>query len=320
MSRYVLGVSALYHESAAVLLRDGVVVAASSEERFSRQKQDSALPVRASRWCLEQAGISMADVEAVVYYEKPLRKFERILVSQLTGFPSTLPAFQRTALTWLTDKLWVRNALCKELGARPSQLMFSEHHLSHAASAFYCSPFERAAVLTVDGVGEWATTSLWQGDEHGLKPLSEVRFPHSLGLTYSAFTAFLGFRVNNGEYKVMGLASYGEPRHVDKVEKVLQGVDGGGFQNDTRYVAWHKSTVRSYSGAFEQLFGAPRQPGTPLDPRQGEGKHYADIAASVQVVLEERLLALAERLHADTGLDALCMAGGVALNVVANRR
>lgn len=301
------------------------MIAACSEERFSRVKQDASLPLRATRWCLEHAGIGIADVEAVVWYEKPLRKFERILVSQLLGFPWTLDAFRRTALTWLTEKLWVKNALCKELGVDPERLLFSDHHLSHAASALYCSPFERAAVLTVDGVGEWASTVLWQGGlgQGGPEPLqrlAEVHFPHSLGLVYSTFTAWLGFRVNEGEYKVMGLAAFGEPRFADKVRKVLRPTGDGGFAVDTRYLRYHRSATESYSAAFVELFGEPRFPGAELDPTTPQGRHYADVAASVQLVLEEALLELCRALHARTGLTDLCLAGGVALNVVANRR
>lgn len=297
------------------------MVAACSEERFSRVKQDAGLPIRATRWCLAHAGIAMEQVEAVVWYEKPLLKFERILVSQLLGFPWTLESFRRTAMTWLTDKLWVKNALCKELGIRPERLLFSDHHLSHAASAFYCSPFERAAVLTVDGVGEWASTSLWQGEVgQPLRRLAEVRFPHSLGLVYSAFTAWLGFRVNEGEYKVMGLAAFGQPRFADQVRRVLRPTGDGGFAVDTRYLRYHQSATESYSAAFVDLFGAPRFPGAPLDPTTPEGRRYADVAASVQAVLEEAILALCGALHERTGLTDLCLAGGVALNVVANRR
>ena len=298
-----------------------MVIAACSEERFSRVKQDAGLPVRATRWCLEHAGLAMEDLEAVVWYEKPIQKFERILVSQLLGFPWTLESFRRTAMTWLTDKLWVKNALCKELGVLPDRLLFSDHHLSHAASALYCSPFDQAAVLTVDGVGEWASTSLWRGGGGApLERLAEVRFPHSLGLVYSAFTAWLGFRVNEGEYKVMGLAAFGEPRFADRVRKVLRGTADGGFAVDTRYLRYHRSATQSYSRAFVDLFGPPRFPGAPLDPTSTEGRHYADVAASVQAVLEESMLDLCRALHARTGLTDLCLAGGVALNVVANRR
>jgi len=245
-------------------------------------KHDSSLPVRAAQWCLEEAGITMDDVDHVVYYEKPLRKFERRIVMQLLHFPKSLKAFQRSSMVWLTEKLWVRNALVKQLGVHPDKLLFSEHHLSHAASAFYGSPFEEAAILTIDGVGEWATTALWKGGPDGLEPILEVPFPHSIGLVYSAFTAFLGFRVNNGEYKVMGMSGYGEPRFEEQVRKVLRQEDDGAFSVDTEYLSYHYSATDSYTQAFADLFGEPRFPGSPFDPTTEEGKRFADIAASIQ--------------------------------------
>jgi len=318
MSITVLGISAQYHDSAAALVRDGVVIAAASEERFSRLKHDASIPVRATRWCLEHAGITMDDVDHVVFYEKPLKKFERLMVNQLLHFPKSFKAFQRSSMIWLTDKLWVRNNLVKQLGVHPDKLLWSEHHLSHAASVFYGSPHSEAAILTVDGVGEWASTGLWRGDADGITPLLEVTFPHSIGLVYSAFTAFLGFRVNNGEYKVMGMAAYGDPVFKDDVLKVLWPCEDGSFEVDTQYLCYHYSATDSYTKAFEKLFGVPRFPGTDFDPTTPEGKRYADIAASIQSVAEDCLVALATRIHKETGLDHLCMAGGVALNSVAN--
>jgi len=318
MACNILGISALYHDAAAALVVDGSVVAAASEERFSRLKHDSALPVRATKWCLEQGGITMDDVDHVVFYEKPLRKFERLMVMQLLNFPWSFKAFQRASLVWLTDKLWVRNSLVKKLEVHPDKILWSEHHLSHAASAFYCSPFEEAAILTVDGVGEWATTTLWKGTAEGLEQIHEIRFPHSIGLVYSAFTAFLGFRVNNGEYKVMGMAAYGEPRFEAEVRKVLRPHEDGSFSVDTKYVKYHYSATDSYTDAFAAMFGEPRFPGAHFDPTTPQGKHWADVAASIQKVTEECLVGLANRIHADTGMDNLCMAGGVALNSVAN--
>ncbi|MCB9665491.1 MAG: carbamoyl transferase [Alphaproteobacteria bacterium] len=316
----VLGISALYHDAAAALVVDGEVVAAASEERFSRVKHDSSLPVLAVRACLARAGLTMRDLDRVVFYEKPLRKYERILVSHVLTFPRSLPAFVRSQLSWLTDKLWLRDRLCTALGARPSQIAFCEHHLAHAASAFYGTDLPEAAVLVVDGVGEWATTSLYRGGEGGLQRLGEVRFPHSLGLLYSAFTAWAGFEVNEGEYKLMGLAAYGEPTRADDVRKLIRLDDDGGFELDLSYVAWHHSSHRSTTARFDALFGPPRHPGAPLDPTTPEGKRIADVAASIQVVLEEALLGLARGLHARTGLPDLCYAGGVALNGVANHR
>jgi carbamoyltransferase len=318
MPRSILGISALYHDAAAALVQDGDVVVAACEERFSRVKHDSSLPVRATQWCLDEAGLTMNDIEHVVYYEKPLRKFERLLVSQLLHFPKSLKAFQRSSMVWLTDKLWVRNNLVKEIGVDPTKLLFCEHHLSHAAAAFYCSDFDEAAILTVDGVGEWATTGLWRGGPDGIVPIHEIRFPHSIGLVYSAFTAFLGFRVNNGEYKVMGMAGYGQPRFENEVRQILQPQEDGSFQVDTRKVQYHYSATDSYTDAFIELFGEPRFPGAKFDPETTEGQRWADVAASIQKVTEDCLVGLARRLHEETGLKHLCMAGGVALNSVAN--
>jgi carbamoyltransferase len=319
MSRYVLGISAHYHDAAAALVEDGRVVAAASEERFSRIKHDSSLPVRATQFCLEHAGITINDVDYVVYYEKPLRKFERLVVWQLLTFPKSWPSFRRSMLTWFTDKLWVRNNLVGMLGVDPKKILFCDHHLSHAASAFFCSPFETAAVLTVDGVGEWATTALFRGSGTRLTPLREVHFPHSIGLVYSAFTAYLGFAVNDGEYKVMGMAGFGEPTFEEEVKRILRGRQDGSFEVDTALLAYHYSSDRSYTPDFEKVFGPARWPGAAFDPEQGEGRRYANIAASVQKVTEDTLVGVANALFDETGLEALCMAGGVALNVVANR-
>ncbi len=318
MARTILGISALYHDSSATLVVDGNVVAAACEERFSRLKHDSSLPVRAAQWCLEQGGITIDDVDHLAYYEKPLKKFERLMIMQLLHFPKSFKAFQRASMLWLTDKLWVRNNLVRELGIHPAKILWSEHHLSHAASTFYASPFEEAAVLTVDGVGEWATTALWRGTPDGLEKLHEIHFPHSIGLVYSAFTAFLGFRVNNGEYKVMGMAAYGEPRFEEEVRRVLILNDDGSFSVDKKYIKYHYSATESYTEAFEELFGEPRFPGSHFDPTSGEGKRWADVAASIQKVTEDCLVGLANRLYEETGLENLCMAGGVALNSVAN--
>lgn len=320
MSTWVLGISALYHDAAAALLRDGEVVGAASEERFSRVKHDASLPVQAVRSLLDEAGIGPGDLERVVFYEKPLRKYERLLVTHALTFPRSLPAFVRAQLGWLTDKLWLKNRLCAELGVHPDRLLFCEHHLAHAASAFYGSDAAEAAVLVADGVGEWATTSLWRGGAGGLEPLAEVRYPHSLGLLYSAFTAWAGFEVNEGEYKLMGLASYGEPRFVDEVRRVLRVDPDGAFEIDLDFVRWHTSATRSFGPRFEQLFGPARAPSDDLDPTREPGRRYADVAASVQVVLEDALLGLSRTLHARTGLSTLAYAGGVALNGVANQR
>jgi carbamoyltransferase len=315
---YILGISALYHDSAAALIHDGVVVAASSEERFSRIKHDASMPLLAARWCLAQAGLQSSDLDHVVYYEKPLRKFERLVLNHLREFPRGLTSFRRSMMAWLTEKLWIRDALAIGLCVQPGKILFSDHHLSHAASAFYCSPFDEAAVLTVDGVGEHATTGLFRGTSKGLERLAEIHFPHSIGLIYSVFTSFLGFQVNDGEYKVMGMAAYGQPRYKDKVERILRGRSDGSFDVDTSYVAYHRKAEESYNGRFVELFGDPRKPGAPFDPADPQSKHYADIAASIQAVTEDRVVELARELRRRTGLDDLCMAGGVALNGVAN--
>jgi carbamoyltransferase len=320
MSQYVLGISAQFHDAAAALVCDGELVAAAAEERFSRVKHDSTLPFRAAKWCLEHAGITIDDVAYVVFHEKPLRKFERLMITQIQAFPKSLDAFRRTALTWFPDKLWVRGALAKGLKIDARKVIFSDHHLSHAASSFYTSPFESAAVLTVDGVGEWATTALFDAAPRGIKRLSEIHFPHSIGLVYSAFTAYLGFQVNDGEAKVMGLASYGIPRYVDEVRQVVKSGKHIGIEVDLSFVSYHYSATKSYSSKFETLFGPARAPTAKLDVSTPEGRKYADIAASLQAVAEDCVVDLANALHEQTGRDDLCLAGGVALNSVINAR
>lgn len=330
MPVYILGVSALYHDAAAVLLRDGVVVGAAQEERFSRVKHDAELPRRAAAWCLEQAGITAAQLDYLVFYEKPLRKFERILATSVATFPRSWGAFPRQMRAWLGDKLWLRTNLCAAFGVRPDRVLFCEHHLSHAASAFYASPHENAAVLAVDGVGEWATTSLWRGVGNTLEPVSEVRFPHSLGLLYSTLTAHLGFAVNEGEYKVMGMAAYGKPVFREQLDRLLRLDASGGFELDLDYFSFHYHPTRSGSPALEALLGPPRFPGAPFSPAVAPGdasadaiaesQRWADIAASAQAQVEDAMLHLARYAKATVGTDALCLAGGVALNSVANRR
>jgi carbamoyltransferase len=335
---HVLGISCYFHDAAAALLRDGHLVAAAEEERFSRRKHDYEFPQRAIDFCLRAGGVRGADLDYVVFFEKPFVKFERLLLTGLQTFPRSHRVFREAMVTWLGDKLWIRHRIQQRLGVRPERILFSEHHLSHAASAFYCSPFEEAAILTVDGVGEWTTASLGVGRGTEIRLLREIRFPHSLGLLYSAFTAFLGFEVNEGEYKVMGMAPFGTPRYVDRVWKLIRQSSDGGFELDMDYFCFHHSTDRTYNRRFEALFGRPRDPrahfftpasGYPsyfgerpadFDARARENQHYADIAASIQKVTEEVLLTMARAAHRETGLDRLCMAGGVALNSVANGR
>jgi carbamoyltransferase len=316
----VLGISAFFHDAAAALIVDGEVVAAAQEERFSRKKHDASLPREAARFCLEEAGLTMAELDHVVFYEKPLRKFERILVQHLREFPRSLPQFPRALASWLGKRLWVERDLQKELGCSAEQLLYCEHHLSHAASAYLCSPFEDAAIVTVDGVGEWATTSIFHGRGSHIELVEELHFPHSIGLVYSALTAYLGFEVNEGEYKVMGLAAYGEPRHLEELAETCRIDDDGSLVIDRRYFAYQNHPTRSFTPALEELLGPARAPGAPLELRTEEGRRFADVAASLQALTEGYLLKLAGRAAERTGSANLCLAGGVALNSVANHR
>ena len=329
MATWILGVSALYHDAAAVLVRDGVVVAAAQEERFSRVKHDPSMPVRAAAWCMEHAGITASDLDHVVFYEKPLKKFERVLASAVGHFPRAALQFARAMQGWLTDKLWMRNKLTAAFGVPADRVLFCEHHLSHAASALFWSPHRRAAVLTVDGVGEHATTSLYRGlDEPPfLEPVAQIEYPHSLGFFYSAFTAYLGFAVNSGEYKVMGMAPLGEPRFRDEMDRILRLDEDGGFSLDMDWFSFEWHPTQAITDRFEQAFGPARHPGAPFDvgpdaPEEirRESQRFADIAASAQLALEDAMLHLAREAHARVGGDALCLAGGVALNAVANGR
>ena len=308
----ILGLSCFYHDAGACLLRDGQLIAAAEEERFTRQKHDADLPVRAANYCLDAAGLEPDQLDYVVFYEKPLLKFERIAAGYAATYPRSRSAFVRAMQTWLGQKLWVRGQL-REALAFDGEILFGEHHVSHAASAFFPSPFQDAAVLTADGVGEWASTTLGVGHDIDLEVTHEIRYPHSLGLLYSAFTAYLGFEVNEGEYKVMGMAAYGHPTYVDKVRKLIKLADDGSYRLDMRYLAYQHG-LRSIDQAFIDLFGPVREASAELEQR------YADIAASIQVVTEEAMLGLARRARSLSGCDNLCMAGGVALNVLANAR
>ncbi|MEP6833590.1 MAG: carbamoyltransferase [Gemmatimonas sp.] len=312
---YILGISAYYHDSAACLLRDGEIVAAGSEERFSRKKGDERFPRLAVDYCLREAGITMADVAHVGFYDKPLLKFERILETYLAVAPKGFRSFLMAGPLWVKEKLFTDRDLRKSLGGYEGLLLYSEHHESHAASAFFPSPFEEAAILTLDGVGEWATSTMGTGRGRDLQLHKELHFPDSLGLLYSAFTYYTGFKVNSGEYKVMGLAPYGEPKYVDLIYKHLIDLqDDGSFTMDQTYFNYlHGLTMTSE--AFNELFGGP--------PRVAESKltqKEMDLARSVQVVTEEIVLRMARALHKETGMGNLCMAGGVALNCVANGR
>ena len=335
---YILGISCYYHDAAAVLLNDGVLVAAAEEERFTRKKHDFDFPKQAINFCLEQAGITGNDLDYVVFFEKPFRKLDRILMMTLQTYPQSYKVFRESMITWMVDKLWVATKIETEIGVNRDKILFSEHHLSHAASAYFCSPFEESAILTVDGVGEWVTSTYGVGKGNDIKIQKEIHFPHSLGLLYSAFTAFLGFEVNEGEYKVMGMAPYGEPKYVDKVWKTINQNSDGSFSLNMEYFSFHHSTERTYNQKFADLFGTPRpekmlffteETGFPkyfgappgnMAELSKMNKHYADIAASIQKVTEEVLLNMAKHLHKTTGMKNLCMAGGVALNCVANTR
>ncbi len=335
---YILGVSCYFHDASAVLLRDGIPVACAAEESFSRRKHDPDFPERAIRYVLATAGIEGRDLDWVVFYEKPFRKWERIWMSILGRYPRSWPVFREAMRGWLMDKLWVKARLERLLDIPADRILFSDHHLSHAASAFFCSPFEEAAILTADAVGEWSTATLGVGRDREIEAIAELRFPHSIGLLYSTFTALLGFEVNEGEYKVMGMAPFGEPKYVEDIYRILDLKPDGSIWLDMDYFAYTHSADRMYSARLLELFGPPRKPGTPFfTERSGwprywgappanfrelarENQRYADIAASIQRVTEDMLIAMARYLHERTGLRRLCMAGGVALNCVANTK
>jgi carbamoyltransferase len=317
---YILGLSAFYHDSAACLLKDGDIIAAAQEERFTRKKHDASFPHHSIKYCLKQAGISADQITNVVFYEKPFLKFERLLETYLAFAPKGFKSFAKAMPVWIKDKLFQKSILIKELnntlGAGidwRERLLFSEHHLSHAASAFYPSPFESAAVLTLDGVGEWTTTSLALGKGKDLKVMKEIHFPHSLGLLYSAFTYYTGFKVNSGEYKVMGLAPYGEPKYVNLIkEKLIKIAGDGSFQLDMSYFDYATGLTMT-NKKFDALFGGP--------PRSSEAdltQREMDLAASVQKVTEDIVVLMAKDIAKNTGEKNLCLAGGVALNCVAN--
>jgi len=312
----VLGLSFYYHDSSAALVQDGVLVAAAEEERFSRRKHDSGFPGLAIDFVLKTGGIRIEDVDWIVFYEKPFVKLERMLLTAMGTFPRSASVFRESMQRWISDKLWIKSMMSKKLGVSSSKLLFAEHHVSHAASSFYTSPFQDAAILTVDGAGEWTTSTIGVGRGTKLEILKEIRFPHSLGLLYSAFTAYCGFEVNEGEYKLMGMHPYGKPKYVDKIYEILDVGEDGSLWHDMRYFAYHYSPDSTLNERFSQHFGRP-----PRDPKLSDktlDPFYCDMAASIQKVTEDVVLKMARHAHEITGLKKLCMAGGVALNSVAN--
>jgi carbamoyltransferase len=311
---YILGISAFYHDSAACLLRDGEIIAAAQEERFTRKKGDAALPTNAIDYCLGTAGIEASDLAYVGFYDKPLLKFERILETYLGVVPRGLRSFLMAGPLWIKDKLYMDRQLRQALGY-DGEILYAEHHESHAASAFFPSPFEEAAILTMDGVGEWATASIGVGRGNEVELLEELHWPDSLGLLYSAFTYYTGFKVNSGEYKVMGLAPYGEPKYVDTIlDELVDLNEDGSFVLDQKYFNYLTGLTMT-NGAFDKLFGGP-----PRKPEARVTQREMDLAASVQHVCEEIMLRMARTAHRETGLSNLCLAGGVALNCVGNGR
>ncbi|HKP87781.1 MAG TPA: carbamoyltransferase N-terminal domain-containing protein, partial [Blastocatellia bacterium] len=327
----ILGLSAFYHDSAACLVRDGEIVAAAQEERFTRIKHDHRFPKHAARYCLQEAGLSVNQLDYVGFYDKPLLKFERLLETYLDYAPAGFPSFLKAMPLWMKEKLWMPDVIRKELAKADGDeddraarkrakefswnVLFGDHHESHAASAFYPSPFKEAAILTMDGVGEWATSSIGIGRGNELELLKELRFPDSLGLLYSAFTYYTGFRVNSGEYKVMGLAPYGEPKYVPLIkEKLIEVREDGSLRMNHDYFGYAQG-LRMTNKAFARLFGEP-----PRKPESKLSQKHMDLARSIQVVTEEVMLNMVRHTHKETGMRRLCMAGGVALNCVGNGR
>jgi len=320
----VIGISAYFHDSSAALVIDGEVVAAAQEERFTRLKHDSGLPVQAVRFCLEYGGLTIDEIDHIVFYEKPLQRFERLLVTHLSQFPKGSAQFVNSMGRWLSKRLWMKNEWIRELGCRADQILCSEHHLSHAAAAFLHSPYDRAAIITADGVGEWVTTSIYRGvtDSSGsrIEKLQELIFPHSIGLLYAAITAYLGFEVNEGEYKVMGLAAYGTPRYLDKFEKICRVNDDASLALDMNYFSYNWHAKNAFTPVLEALLGPARKPHSrlTLPALTDDDRRFSDIAASLQKFTEDYMLKLVQHAHEITGEKNLTLAGGVALNCVAN--
>jgi carbamoyltransferase len=315
---HILGLSFYYHDSAAALVRDGVVVAAGEEERFSRVKHDNRFPHLAVDFCLKKAGISIEDVDYVVFYEKPFVKFERLLTTAFATFPRSHRVFRESMRRWVTDKLWIKPLIRERLKVDQRRILFCDHHMSHAAASYFCSPFDEAAIITVDGAGEWTTGTVGMGRGTQIAIEQESRFPHSLGLLYSAFTAYCGFEVNEGEYKLMGMAPYGQPRYVDRIKKMIKIGSDGSYWLDLDHFAFHYSPDTTLSPKFSEVMGAP-----PRDPALGDKSldpFYCDVASSIQAVTEEILITLAASVRKRTGAKNLCLSGGVALNSVANAK
>ena len=318
----IIGISAYYHDSAAALVQDGNIVAAAQEERFTRKKHDPAFPAQAIKYCLEEAGLTLGDVDYVIFYDKPFIKFERLLETYLSYAPRGFRSFLAAMPVWLQEKLFLKQQLRDELSDLSGidkkelpQILFNEHHRSHAASAFFPSPYQKAAVLCLDGVGEWATSSVWLGENNRLRSLWDIEFPHSLGLLYSAFTYYTGFKVNSGEYKLMGLAPYGEPKYAQLImDKLIDIKADGTFRLDMSYFDYAAGLTMT-NRKFADLFGGPRR-----EPESEVSQKEMDLARSVQLVTEEIILKLAANIHKELDVDYLCLAGGVALNCVANGR
>jgi carbamoyltransferase len=306
----ILGISAFYHDSAAALYIDGKLVSAIEEERFSRLKHDNTFPFKAINYCLDSMGLTINDIDVIAYYEKPLRKFERLLETFVITYPFALRPFLQTIPDWLGQKINVEEILRKKVGFS-KKIYYVPHHLSHASAAYYSSSFENSAILTVDGVGEYQTTALWKGQKEKITPLKSIDFPHSIGLLYSTFTAYLGFKINEDEYKIMGLSAYGSPKYVSDIYRLIDIKSDGSFALNMKYFSYRES-FRMFSDAFIALFGSPRVPGAKVE------KRHRDIAASIQVVVEELLFMMLNHLYALTKSRNLCIGGGVALNALAN--
>jgi hypothetical protein len=312
----ILGLSFYYHDSAVALVKDGILAAAIAEERISRVKHDSGFPSLAIEWALKEGGITIHDVDYVVFYEKPFVKFERMLMTAMATFPRSAAVFRESMQRWVSDKLWIKSMMSKELGIPGSRFLFCDHHMSHAACSFFTSPFKEAAILTVDGAGEWSTATMGVGRDTKIEIFKEMRFPHSLGLLYSAFTAYCGFEINEGEYKLMGMHPYGKPKYVDKIYEMIEVAADGSLWHNMDFFAYHYSRDTTLRKKFGEHLGRPAR-----DPKLGDKSldpYYCDMAASIQVVTEQILLKMLTYLKEVTGMKAVVIAGGVALNSVAN--